>query len=793
MSISLTLGCKGLGENTYKLSVDTESSSYPISPLLYGTFFEDINYGADGGLNAELLKNPYFNFPSAMTGWSLTGGDSKAVKRMIDGNLEIEVAEYEDKVILRNDGYLGIGIKKNEEYNLKFKSRVAGSDKSLFTIKLIKKDGSVLYTKQYLNSSEWTEKEVIIVLNESVKDSTLVVEFEEKGINQFEYISMTPVDTYKGHGLRKDLAEMIEATNPTFFRFPGGCIIEGSTMDNAYNWKDTIGPLKERKTNNNLWGYVQSYSLGYYEYFIFCEDLGAEPLPVVNVGMACQARGGNCVDLDDLDIYIQDALDLIEYANGGIDTNWGSKRAEAGHPEPFNLKYIAVGNEQWGETFFVHYEKFYDVIRAAYPEIQIVMGGAGPLAEGGMVDYAYEWAKNGKADIIDEHFYMSPEWFLTHTDRYDSYDRSGPKVFLGEYAAHVPNRDNNLYSSLAEAAFMMGMEKNGDIVEMASYAPLLAKEGATQWEPDMIRFNNLEVFGTPNYYVQKVFSESKGDYFVPTTLKSGDKPEPIIPISGMPGFSSWDTTVEYKDLKITNSKGKTSIDGFSDKSLWKNSGSWQEKNGSITGNTGQGALLLLGDKEWDNYIISVKAKKKFGGEGFIISFGSKDFDNYYWWNLGGWGNTQSGIEKSEGGIRSLIGGQEAISIDKDTWYDIRVELEGNRVRCYLDDRLIHEVTDNRNIKPLYSNVTKSSNGDIYIKMVNVTNESKTIDVDLSMDLGAYSNLVEKTLITGDPGDVNSFNEPDKVEAVTTEERFDFDDFSYETPAFSLTVLKISKY
>ncbi|MDQ0060165.1 alpha-L-arabinofuranosidase C-terminal domain-containing protein [Paenibacillus harenae] len=342
-----------------------------------------------------------------------------------------------------------------------------------------------------------------------------------------DMVSFFPQSTWKGRpgGLRADLVQMLANLKPSFVRFPGGSIVGGDGIGNRYNWKDSIGDPAGRKQNANMWGgtaqntsYYQSYGLGFYEYFLLSEDIGAEPLPVVNAGMGDQFRQSDVAPWEELDSYIQDALDLIEYANGPVTSKWGAKRAESGHPEPFGLHYLAIGNEHWGQEYFVRFERFKDALKEKYPDIQLIFS-AGPSPDGAIFNDARSWQRSQPADIVDEHYYMNPDWFLDNTNRYDSYDRSGPKIFVGEYAAHNGNRDNSFGAALAEAAFMIGLERNSDVVAMASYAPLFGKEGFAQWSPDLIWFNNSSAYGTPSYYVQQLFGVNKASVVLPAEVK----------------------------------------------------------------------------------------------------------------------------------------------------------------------------------------------------------------------------------------------------------------------------------
>jgi len=423
---------------------------------------------------------------------------------------------------LENNGFRGIGFRKNDSYNFSFYARSINGDEKKFLIELVNSNDVIIGSGKILVSGKnWEKYKCTLISKETDAKGKIRVILKTDGEVDLDHISMFPAETWKNreNGLRKDLVEALYELNPGVFRFPGGCIIEGNTLETRYQWKNSVGPVENRPLNENRWNYTfkhrffpdyyQTYGLGFYEYFLLSEDLGAEPLPVVNCGLACQYESTECVPVGDLEPYIQDAVDLIEFANGPVDSKWGKVRAEMGHPEPFNLKYLAVGNEQWGEKYVERLIPFLEVLRKKHPEIKII-GTAGPTPDGEKFDYLWPKMKELKVDLVDEHYYRSPEWFLANAERYDSYDREGPKVFAGEYASHSKNRDNNLRAAISEAAFMTGLERNADVVQLATYAPLFAHYDAWQWKPDMIWFDNLQVVRTPDYYVQQMYAHNAG-------------------------------------------------------------------------------------------------------------------------------------------------------------------------------------------------------------------------------------------------------------------------------------------
>ncbi len=521
-----------------RITVAVDQPGAQLNRAMWGIFFEDINFGADGGLYAELVKNRSFEFPEATMGWSkvnrgpASGSWSILTVNPFDGNnphyVRIE-SDGEGAYGIANEGFRGMGVRQGEGYDFSVQARGAAGSPAL-GIELADADGNILASARLENiQTNWTGRKATLHPNATAAKAHLNLLVEGKGSVDVDMVSLFPQKTWKNRpgGLRADMVQLLADLKPGFMRFPGGCIVEGHTLGNRYQWKTTIGPVADRKLILNRWNdeyknrsapdYYQSFGLGFYEYFQLCEDIGAQPLPILNCGMACQFNSGELVPLDELEPYVQDALDLIEFANGPVTSPWGAKRAAMGHPRPFHLKMLGVGNEQWGPQYVERYIKFAQALRSQHPEIQLV-AAAGPGPGGERFDFLWSKWRELKPDYVDEHFYQPPQWFLDNTHRYDHYDRNGPKVFAGEYAARVANRANNLESALAEAAMMTGFERNGDVVRLASYAPLFVNVDAWQWKPDLIWVDNLRSYGTPDYYVQKMFANNPGDVVLPVTL-----------------------------------------------------------------------------------------------------------------------------------------------------------------------------------------------------------------------------------------------------------------------------------
>lgn len=529
---------------TNNLTIKADKPGAPIQPTMYGLFFEDINFGADGGLYAEKIKNRSFEFPQHLMGWKTFGGVELRNDGPFDRNphyVRLTSAGHNHKHTgLENEGFVGIGVEKGEKYRFSVWARVPQGGEGRLKVVLADRNThgrsqDLASAKIKVTTTDWQKYTVELTPDQTCAHAVLRVFLRHPDTTavDLEHLSLFPVDTWKGHenGLRKDLAQKLADIHPGVFRFPGGCIVEGTDLDTRYQWKNTVGPVENRPTIENRWHYTfthhffpdyfQSNGLGFYEYFLLSEEIGAEPLPVLNVGLSCQYQNDGPEDhvaVDSLAPYIQDALDLVEFANGDTTTTWGALRAQMGHPAPFNLKVMGIGNEQWGPEYVERLEPFLAAMRKAHPEIKIV-GSTGPDSEGDKFDYLWPEMKRVKADLVDEHFYRPEDWFLAQGARYDNYDRKGPKVFAGEYACHMRNKNwNHFEPALLEAAFMTGLERNADVVHMATYAPLFAHVDAWQWRPDMIWFDNLRSMPTASYYVQQMFATNKGTNVLPLTM-----------------------------------------------------------------------------------------------------------------------------------------------------------------------------------------------------------------------------------------------------------------------------------
>ena len=594
--LSLTAGFLSLAATSQNvMEVNTAKLGAPIQPTMYGIFFEDINFAADGGLYGEMVKNRSFEFPQHLMGWQAFGKyelkDDGPFERCPHYIVLNDPEHRERRTGLVNEGFFGIGVKKGESYRFSVWAK-ALKGKGAIRVQLIN-ESSMGEHQQFveqtldITSADWKKYTLTLTPKITLKKAKLRIFLKGQNAVALEHISLFPVNTYKQreNGMRQDLAKALEDLHPGVFRFPGGCIVEGTTLDTRYQWKNTIGPVENRPLNKNRWedtfdyryypDYYQSYGLGFYEFFQLSEDIGAEPLPVLSVGLACQFQNGPDAHakMDELQPFIQDCLDLIEFANGPADSKWGKIRAEMGHPAPFNMKFIGVGNEQWDDLYYERLKPFVEAIRAKYPDIKII-GTSGPDSEGKMFDKGWQAMKAQKADLVDEHYYRPEHWFLGTPDakekekwpncgalRYDSYDRKGPKVFAGEYACHGKGKKwNHFETSLYEAAFMTGIERNADIVHMATYAPLFAHVDGWQWRPDMIWYDQTQMFKTVSYYVQQLYCTNAGTNVL--TLNTADpndaKGKKRVPVAGQEGMNGlfasavYDKTTNEVIIKIAN-------------------------------------------------------------------------------------------------------------------------------------------------------------------------------------------------------------------------------------------------
>ncbi len=875
-SLANTVSEYSEADANYSLSIDAKNEIHDISELLFGIFFEDINFAADGGLYAEKVVNRSFEFTDIakddqLYGWSVIG-DAEATVKVNDTNGALNENNTNYLVLKNNSlspsgvanvGFLdGMSLEAGDTYRFSVYAKgVDGYNGKVYAKLCI---GNEVVGQGVIPqiADEWEKYELVITSSKTAASDVTLRLMIDKGEACFDMVSLFPTDTFmsRENGMRKDLGYMLKELEPKFLRFPGGCIIEGYDDNTAYDWKDSIGagadgePLyfnggygdvAARKQGTNLWTNISAtddphpsfmtYGLGFYEYFQLAEDIGAVGVPVLNCGLFCQMRGQGPVEMNtpEFNGYIQDMLDLVEFCRGDADSKWGKVRASLGHPEPFELKYICIGNENEGEVYFERYEAFLDAFNEAKANAPALYEGLELIYSAGAFDathgenylssyeFAENWLKNNPgydvndfAGATDQHYYNNPNWFLQNTDYYDeeNYKRNpdemtdtiyggGINVFLGEYAA----RSNRLEAALAEAAYMTGLERNGDIVKMAAYAPLFGNLTATHWSPDLIWYNNNLCTGSISYYMQKLFSKNQGSKLLDSQLDGALVEQKTL--SGKVGVGTWYTAAEFDNVKVVNNetgeilgKDDFSLHNF----LWNwekaSDGDFKIRNGKLIqpstdmAYSNTGSVAYFGDTQWENYTYTLEATKLEGEEGFIIPFAVKDIDNNYFWNIGGFGNTVSCLQKIENGAKDgrIIGTVKPFTAEVGKTYELKVEVNGRDVRCYIDGELYVDFETGSDCEAeAYQVVSTDETGDIIIKLVNVTGEAKTFAVDVkNADVKSDAKVYQ---VAGESlADDNILGE--KEDCVMEEfilKGFS-EKFNYTAPKYSATVIRLEK-
>lgn len=866
----------------YGLKIQADEEVHEISDLLYGIFFEDINFAADGGLYAEMVQNRSFEFTSLAQGnekhsWRDVGEISaNVVTDDPEGALNCNNTNYmvltnntqDAPAGIANRGFLeGMAVEAGKSYRCSVWAKGLEDYDGGIELAIIENGESIGEAAISELTGEWQQYEVLM---KPVRSAYKNVELQltiGPGSVAVDMVSLFPTDTYKGreNGLRADLAEKLEALQPKFLRFPGGCVVEGVSLELAYDWKDSIGvdqagePLyfngtygdaAARKQGQNIWtnentssdrypSYM-TYGLGFYEFFLLAEDLGAVGVPVVNCGLCCQGQSsgrGKAVGTPEFQEYIQDALDLVEFCRGGADTKWGAVRTAMGHEEPFALKYVGIGNEQWGADFYAHYEAFVEAFAQArqenpemYGDIELMFTAGVDDGDSGM-DYmpAYQEAARYLAEhpgmgveefagAIDHHYYNAPNWFLEHTDYYDEANYSRDvntmtdtrfggemKVFLGEYAA----QSNTLKAALAEAAYMTGLERNGDIVVMAAYAPLFGNITATHWAPDLIWFNNHQVTPSINYYIQQIFSRNAGTMLLSSELTGAE--EPVEGLHGAVGVGTWNTRATYSDLKIIDNEtgevlGEDAFeeDDFAENWINASDGRWKMEGGRLiqsnsSTNTARysniGTVAYFGSADWKNYTMTVTAKKDGGAEGFLIPFAVCDTNNNYFWNIGGWNNTVSCLQQVSDGAKSdrVSGTVKDCIIKSGQEYQLKLVVTEGNVKCYIDDELYidYNISENKRYES-YQVVSTDDTGDIIIKLVNVTGQARTFAIDIAGARELADTAVVEQAAGDSLTDDNILGRKEAVTIMSSELSGITEQFNYTVPEYSVTVLRIGR-
>ena len=771
-----------------KITVDVNKPVHAIPSTLFGIFFEDINHSTDGGIYPELVRNRSFEDADTLQNWKFTSqnGTSSAsvnypdiysnrwVPALNAFNRKMLSIKADGAFKLENDGYWGMNIEKGSTYTFQLAAFCSDGFNSPLKISVVSSNGIELSSGE-VKGIEGKWKYYTINLSALVSDPKAHLEItgEGKGRLYMDMVSLMPDQTWKNHGLRTDLVEAVNALHPKFFRFPGGCWVEGDDFKHMFHWKNTIGNIDTRTPLWNIWGYNATNGLGYHEYLQMAEDMGAEPLFCINAGISHK----EVIPMDQMGQWVQDAVDAIEYANGSEKSVWGSIRAKNGHPEPFNLKYIEIGNENGGNAYNERWTLIAKAIQSKYPEIKLIADDWGG------------YPKDPVPVMKDEHYYNVPDWFVWNANKFDNYDRKGSKIFVGEYAVTGQTGNGNLRGAIGEAAWMTGLERNSDVVEMAAYAPLLCNANHRAWPINLINFDSNRWYGLPSYYVQKLFAENLGTITLPVNIE--DAPVIKAPYSeGCIGLGTWNNSAEFKDLKVVSPEGKVLYQTDFTKNIddWrKTGGEWSVKDdvlrqSAIAPNTS----AFVGDKSWTDYTITLKARKISGDNGIQIYFRNQNNDQRLRWEAGGNGNTAFMMDNGVNS-KNVPGSMEA-----NRWYNVKVEVIGTMVKAYLDGKLVQEMSDdNTNIKALCVSAAKDEHsGDIILKVVNTSSEPVKTQVNLLGTEKLTGKGKAIVLTSASPLDENTLDAPTKVSPKTESVKFSGAKIDRTFHGNSLTVIRL---
>lgn len=810
MATALLAGCVSQSEGV-PVTLDVAEKGASVSPNMYGVFFEEINHAGDGGLYAELVQNRSFEEKEMPEGYCVEHGRLKPapVKNHLSGrvnheanfhwnsepvrawslqpadeaiatmrltkerpmfetapnNLEVTINKADKPVQLINEGYWGMNIEKGQIYTLRVIVRKAPDYAGTITAKLLAKDGKVIgQTNVDVKQTEvWVDELKVIEPTSSDNGARLALEFDTTGKVWLDYVSLfPPTFNSRYNGMRQDVAQCLADLKPAFFRWPGGCVVEGISLPNRFDWKKTLGDPAARPGEYSTWGYRCSYGMGYHEVLQYCEDIGAKMMFVCNVGLGCQFRMGDASPESEIPAYLDDCMDAIEYAIGELDTEWGALRAKNGHAAPFPLQYVEIGNENWGVEYDRRFDIFYKAIKEKYPQLTLIYDDMSGLRE---ENRAIE-----KTDMIDPHWYVAPDFFYRNTTLFDSKQRGKWEVYVGEYACNQGVGGGNMNAALSEAAFISGMERNGDLVTMTSYAPLFENVNNREWATNLIWIDTDQVMGRTSYYVQKMYAENRPTYNIYSSATT-ITPDSVEYRSGAVGLGTWDTEAEYKDIRVTEN-GKTTI--LPD--LAKATEVLTKLYDGIYGN---------------NYTLELKARKISGAEGFLIFFGmGEDGKQGYRFNIGGWGNRTTALQQLYAQGDQVVSREIHQRIEEGRWYDIRIELTSRVARLYVDGELI---IDNE-LKPIPQKFLASGydeeTGEIIIKFVNSADEAQVIDFTLEGVTNVVSEGRTITLKADDLADENSMDNPTKIVPVEKVYSRFGRTFSYEFPKYSFTILRI---
>jgi alpha-L-arabinofuranosidase len=802
---------------------------------MYGVFFEDINHAADGGLYAELIQNRDFEYnrvpedmrwkddstivnqqgwieryrkPDELFAWSLVQEGGASARISLERSNPVNAANSQSlrldvrslgtgRAGVANGGYWGVPVRKGVQYNLSFFARRDARSEGVVTVSLENANGQQFASQRIGGlTAKWQRFYAALVPRSDDPEARFVLAAGSPGTIWIDVVSLFPADTWKNrsNGMRKDLAQMLDDLHPSFLRFPGGCVVEGATLENRIQWKRTIGDIAVRPGHWDLWGYRTTDGLGFHEYLQLCEDLDVAPLYVINVGMSCQGRGG-MVAKGRLNYYLQEALDALEYAMGPVTTKYGAMRQANGHPAPFSIRFVEIGNENNGPDYREAYKFIQSGIKRRYPDITTIADYEDiHLTDGDKKQYP-----GVSVEMSDEHYYASPEFFYDQSTRYDSYNRADSvKIYVGEFAVTAGNPGlGNLRAALGEAAFMVGLERNADLVHMASYAPTFVNVHDRKWSPDMIVYNNHEVYGTPSYHNLKMFSSNRPERVLPTEVldRADTASEKWAHLCGGIALGAWTTTAEFKDVRVEKD-GKTWFrdDFTTGASRWaQKQDRWTVSGGVIrNSNTVVEAMAIAGDTTWTDYSVSLKARKIQGTDGFIVSV-LVNGDNRCLWNIGGWGNSVEVLAQVRNNMRVDLGTWRQCSVEAGKWYDIRIEVKNRRIRCYLNG----EPRRDEPLRPLsapsiYATAGVRQRGrQIIVKIVNPVPQYRTCKVELKGAPAIRKEGDVVVLTSPSPDDENSFDHPERVAPRSYRLQDVGRTFTYACPPSSISILKLS--
>jgi Alpha-L-arabinofuranosidase len=797
-----------------------------VSPSMYGVFFEEISHAGDGGLYAELVKNRSFEeleMPDGYTakgdrliprqvhnhitgkvenqtfewtmepvpGWKLNAETKVASMKLTKenpkfatapNNVKISITDGSKPVSIVNEGYWGMGIAAGARYDLRTIIRPSADYKGKVLVKIVSKTGAVLASSELkgLTANKWNDLKTVLMAQSKDSQASLTLEFKGKGTIWLDYVSLFPESTFRNrtNGFRPDVANMLVGLKPGFMRWPGGCVVEGVTAGNRFEWKKTLGDPAARSGEYSTWGYRCSYGFGYYEYLQLCEDLGAKAMFVSSVGLGCQFRMADATPQEEIQQHLQDCLDAIEYALGDGKTTWGAKRVAAGHPKPFPLKYVEIGNENWGPEYEKRFDIFYAAIKAKYPQLTLIsnhdMSGTGKIA---------------KTDMVDPHWYVAPEFFYRNAKVFDSQPRGKFTVYVGEYACNNNVGAGNMTAALSEAAFITGMERNSDLVKMASYAPLFENNNKRNWSVNLIWLNSNQVMGRSSYYVQKMFSDNRPTYNVTSNIVEGKAiPEAIKP--GSIGFGSWATQVEFKEIKVRQGNKITNLNA-SDFTGGK--GEWKTTDGVLSQTSEQAPTRSICKKINENdYTLEFKARKTGGKEGFFVYFCLADQSKSgFAFNIAGWNNSATAVERiADGNNVGAAGERVNQTLETNKWYDVKIVVTPSGATLYMDGKLITAYVNKTEPRQFFASGYDEATGEVVLKVVNASNAPYAVNFNLEGSKNVKSTGKVITLKADSGNDENSFDNPKKI--YPTESMTDSfgKNFDYTFAPNSLTVLRV---